>query len=106
MFSSEGLSFLGVSVARGSLVQPSDKFCHRGVEGIADSQKCGDGNRAPGLNLLPVPGGEAETNHILLAVPPLPPQVADASAQSAEEYLLIDHAEVCRIPRAELPRAD
>lgn len=63
-----------------SLIESPDKSCHRNAEGLADSQKRGNGNRPSGLDLLPVPRGESVRDHVFLRVPALLPQVADASA--------------------------
>lgn len=82
---------LGWSVPVNPTVQVPDKACHRDVECPADSQKFSYGNRSASLDLLPVSGREANADHVLLAEPMLLPQVADASAQCVEEFLLIDH---------------
>lgn len=38
------------------------------MEGITDAKHCCQSNRPTGLDLLPMAGGEAESEHVLLAV--------------------------------------
>jgi hypothetical protein len=58
------------------------------------------------LGLLPVPGREAERDHILLAVALRLAGLPNPLPERLEEFLFIYHASGCRIPRAETPRAD
>jgi hypothetical protein len=55
---------------------------------------------------LPVPRGEAERDHVFLAETPGLPQLADSLSQPGKEFRLIWHLRVCKVPRAETPRAD
>jgi hypothetical protein len=78
----------------------------RYAEGFADPKQGGHGDGPPGFNLLPVPRGEAERDHVLLAEASGFSQLADSFPQPDEEFRLIWHLQVCRVPRAETPRAD
>ena len=49
-------------------IQAPDQPLHRAPKDAADAKQRADGDRAPGLDLLPVTGGESVTNHVLLAV--------------------------------------
>jgi hypothetical protein len=76
------------------------------MEYFTNSEKSSDSDRSPGLNLLPVPGREAEGDHIFLAQSPAFPDFSDPAAKPGKEFSLICHLSVCRVPRAETPRAD
>jgi hypothetical protein len=76
------------------------------LEDIADSEKGGNGDGAARLDLLPVPGGKAEGNHVLLAVSPALAVLSDALPQSVEKFRLIYHTDACRVSQAKTPRAD
>ena len=56
-----------------ALVQTPYQLRHGNLEDLTDSEQRGHGDGASGLNLLPVPGGEAEAQHVLLRVPVLFP---------------------------------
>ena len=88
-----------------SSIQVPHQLCHRYFKHFADAQERGDRNGSSRFNLLPVTGGEAEANHILLAVAALLAKLADSLAQGAEEFTLI-HTPVCSLLRADSPRAD
>jgi hypothetical protein len=55
---------------------------------------------------LPVSCGEAERDHVFLAETSGFPEFADSFSQSVKEFRLIWHLRVCKVPRAETPRAD
>jgi hypothetical protein len=61
------------------------------VKDLADAQERGNCDWTPCLNLLPVPSGETERDHIFLGVPILFPQSADSFAQREEEFFLYGH---------------
>ena len=87
-------------------IQPLYQLGHRSGEDFADAEESGDGYGASGLHLLPVAGGEAETQHVFLRIATLLPKVSYLRTQGAEELVLIRHTLVCKDLRAEKPRAN
>ena len=73
---------------------------------FANSEESSDSDRSPGLDLLPVSGTEAEGDHVFLAESRVFPYFSNSTAQPREEFSLIHHLWVCKVPRAETPRAD
>jgi hypothetical protein len=73
---------------------------------FADPKHGGHGDGPSGLDLLPVSRGEAKRDHVLLAEPPGLPELADSFSQPVKEFRLIWHLLLCKVPRAEVPRAD
>jgi len=76
------------------------------MEYFANSEESSDSDRSPGLDLLPVPCREAEGDHVFLAQSPRFPDFADPPTKPGKEVSLICHLRVCKVPRAEIPRAD
>jgi len=89
-----------------AFVKALQETSHRHAKGFANSKQRGHGNGPPCFNLLPVSGGEAERDHVFLAEPLGLPQLADAFPQAVKEFRLIWHLRLCKVPRAETPRAD
>ena len=87
-------------------IQPLYQLGHRSGEDFADAEESGDGYGASGLHLLPVAGGEAKRQHVLLRIATLLAKLTHSRTQSAEELVMIRHALVCKVLRAETPRAD
>jgi len=79
---------------------------HRNAEDFADPKQGRDGDGSSSLYLLPVSRGEAERDHVFLAETPGLPQLADSFPQPVKEFRLIWHLRLCKVPRAETPRAD
>jgi hypothetical protein len=76
------------------------------AEDFANSKQGRYGDGPPGFNLLPMSRREAEGDHVFLAQTSRFPQLADSFSQPVKEFRLIWHLRVCRVPRAETPRAD
>jgi hypothetical protein len=76
------------------------------TEDLAYPKEGSDRDGPSGFNLLPVSRRKTERNHIFLAEAFGLPQVADSSAQPIKEFSLIWHLRLCRVSRAETPRAD
>jgi len=89
-----------------TLVQPSDKPTNGQLENSADTEKGADGYGAACLDLLPMARRKAKADHVLLAVPLAPAQLADSLAECPKERSLIYHAPVFTGSRAKIPRAD
>ena len=87
-------------------MQTTNESIHRDDERVANPQERCDGDWPSRLDLLPVPGREAEANHVLLSVALPLAQLLYPLSQRAKEFLFGYHALGCRIPRAETPRAD
>ena len=87
-------------------VQPLNQLRHRQFEDLADAEQSGDCDWPTGLHLLPVPGREAETQHVFLRKAALLAKLPHPRTQSAEELVLIRHPLRCKDLRAETPRAD
>jgi hypothetical protein len=87
-------------------VESANQLCHRHLEDLTNAEKGSYSDGSAGFNLLPVPGGEAKTEHIFLRVTALLPQFSYFRAQGAEELVLIRHPLRCKVLRAETPRAD
>ena len=87
-------------------VQPLYQLLHRNFQDFAKPEHGGGGNGPACLNLLKMPSREAERNHVFLAVSVLFAKRAHFGTESAEEFLLIRHALVCSVVRAETPRAE
>lgn len=85
-----------------ALDEPADGH----LEHIADAEKGGNGDGAARLDLLPVPGGKAERDHVLLAVPLALPQFSESLPQGVEKFRLIYHTDACKVSQAKTPRAD
>jgi len=97
---------LDVQLLVDSGVQAPHELRHGDFKDLADAEESGHGDGPTRFNLLPVAGREAKRNHVLLAPSLLLAKLADLGAQSTEEFLLICHAPVCSIARADSPRAD
>jgi len=65
------------SLSVDALVQPANQPVGTDSEHLADSEKRRHRDRAASLDLLPVPCGEAERNHVLLRIPMVFPQLLD-----------------------------
>jgi hypothetical protein len=89
-----------------AFVEALQKTRDRHTEDFADSEQRGHSNWPSRLNLLPMPRRESERDHVLLAETSGLPQLADSFSQTVKEFRLIWHPRVCRVPRAETPRAD
>jgi hypothetical protein len=74
-----------------SFVCASDNHRNSNLERIANSQKRPHGDRPTSFDLLPVPSGESEGNHVLLAVAPALAECFDALAKRFEEFGMIHH---------------
>ena len=72
---------------------------------FADTKQGPNRDRPTGFDLLPVPGREAEGDHVLLAVAFVLALLADSLTQGAEEFRLIYHTDGSKISRAKTPRA-
>ncbi len=59
------------------------------MEDFADPEQGGHRDGPSGFNLLPVPRGEAERDHVFLAETLGFPQLADPAAQPRKEFCLI-----------------
>ena len=75
-----------------SFVCASDDLCNSNFERIANPQKRRHGNRTTSFDLLPMPSGESEGNHSLLAVATFLAEFLDSLAKSFEECRVIYHA--------------
>ena len=75
-----------------SFVCVSNNHRNANFERIANPQKRLHCNRATTFNLLPMASGEAEGNHVLLAVTALVAKVLDSLAKSFEELGVVHHA--------------
>ena len=73
-------------------VRAPDNHCNSHFKCIANPQKCLHCNRATSFDLLPVASGEAEGNHVLLAVAAFVAKVLDSLAKSFEELGVVHHA--------------
>src|SRR6266849_2571363 len=93
-----------VSVDAG--IESPHKAFDTNSERMADSQQSVYRNRTANLALLPMTSREPKANHVFLAVDVFLAQLSDPAAECPEEPFLIHHACVCRILRAETPRAD
>ena len=89
-----------------SRVQPLYQLSHWNFQDFTEPKHGGDGDGPPRLNLLKMASREPERNHVLLAVSVLLAKLAHLGTEGAEEFLLIRHALVCNVVRAETPRAD
>ncbi len=89
-----------------AFVEALQQTSNRYAEDFADPEQRGHGDGPPGFNLLPVSRREAERDHVFLAETLGFPQLADSSPQPDKEFRLIWHLRVCKVPRAETPRAD
>ncbi len=89
-----------------SLVQTADQTAGGQLEDLTNSKKSRDSDRSAGLNLLPVPCRKVEGDHIFLAQSPGFLDFSDPAAKPGKQFSLICHLSVCRVPRAETPRAD
>ena len=89
-----------------AFIKALQQTCDRDVKHFADPQKRCHSDGSAGFNLLPVSRGEAKRDHVFLAVTLGLPKHANRAAQPGKEFRLIWHLRVCRVPRAETPRAD
>ena len=87
-------------------VQSLYQLGHRSCEDFADAKEGGDGDGASGLHLLPVAGGEAEAQHILLRIAALLAKLTNPCSESGKELSLIRHVLRSMVVRANTPRAD
>ena len=83
------------------------------LESLGDSQQCGDGDGASGLNHLPVTRTEAAGEHVLLAQVAIVSVGSNPVAQGAEEPRVTGgefsagaHSSRVRPARAKIPRAN
>ena len=83
-----GNSLIAIDV----FVRAPDNYRNSNFERIANPQKRRHCNRATSFNLLPMASGEAEGNHVLLAVAAFVAKVLDSLAKSFEELGVVHHA--------------
>jgi hypothetical protein len=72
-------------------IKVPNQTCNADFESLTDTQEGCDCDRATSLDLLPVAGGEAKGDHVLLAEASLLTKFADALTQFSKELLLIRH---------------
>lgn len=89
-----------------ALVQPANQAIGADFEHLADSQQCRHRDGAASLDLLPMPCGETQSNHVFLRVTGVLPELLHPLPEGAKELGVVDHAFLCSCIRAEIPRAD
>lgn len=87
-------------------IQSFKQLCSSDTEGVADSEQSRYRNGSAGLNLLPMSGGKAKSNHILLGEAARFAQLLYPFAEAQKKLFLIDQACLLGDSRARSPRAD
>ncbi len=87
-------------------IEPVNQLRHWHFKYLADAEQGGHRDWPTGLHLLPVAGGEAEGEHVLLRVAVFLPKLLYSDAEGAKELVLIRHPSTCKGIRAKVPRAD
>jgi hypothetical protein len=89
-----------------AFIETAEQSRRRHAKNFANPKERGQGDGPSRFHLLPVSRGEAERDHIFLTEPLSFSQRPDPLAKPGKEFCLIWHLRVCKVPRAETPRAD
>jgi len=89
-----------------SCIKSLDKSRHRYLEHLANPQERAKGYGTALLDLLPVSRRKPKRDHIFLTMALCLTKLPNSLTERDEELVLIRHAPLCRVSRANSPRAD